>query len=88
MSKDKSNENAEIGSCDPSLWLRKQVDEKDKEIAKLRRWLVFVFFAFIVSAVLAMIIFAAFNAYPKVGKYKTANKLQLLNQKPKSKMNN
>ncbi len=41
VSKDKSNENAEIGSCDPSLWLRKQVDEKDKEIAKLRRWLVF-----------------------------------------------
>ena len=73
VSKDKSNENAEIGSCDPSLWLRKQVDEKDKEIAKLRRWLVFVFFAFIVSAVLAMIIFAAFNAYPKVKAVQTVD---------------
>lgn len=32
VSKDKSNENAEIGSCDPSLWLRKQVDEKIRRL--------------------------------------------------------
>ena len=54
MSSDDSNQSNENVSCDPSLLLVKLNEDKDKEIAKLRKWLVFVFVAFILATILSV----------------------------------
>ena len=60
-------------SCDPAFLLMKQNAEKDKEIAKLRKWLVFLVVAFIISCILALIIFGVFHHYPKVKAVQTVD---------------
>ncbi|WP_180190175.1 DotI/IcmL family type IV secretion protein [Acinetobacter sp. YH01009] len=73
MSSDDSNQSNENVSCDPSLLLVKLNEDKDKEIAKLRKWLVFVFVAFILATIFAFIIFATFNYYPKIKAVQTVD---------------
>lgn len=60
-------------SCDPSLLLQKQDHEKDKEIARLRKWLVFLIVAFLIVSALAFFIFAAFQHYPKMKAVQTVD---------------